>query len=89
MRMLASLLNVALLGFVCYKLAKNGMPMANEIWIALLLLLAPIANLLALRNRQSPTGKTWFNRTWLGLFLERKRLEEELRIKNIHSGSDA
>ena len=87
--MLAKLLNIAVLCFIGYNLAKSGIPKTNEIWIVLLIFLAPVANLLALRNQPSPSSKDWFSRTWLGLFLERKRLEEEQRIKNIRSGSDA
>ena len=89
MRKVAYALNIAMIGFVIYNLAKSGIPKANDVWIVLLISLTPIANLFAIHIQPNPTGRSWFGKTWLGLFLERKRLEEERRIQNIRSGSDA
>ena len=77
MRTLAKLLNIAVIIFVIYNLVDSGMPNADDLFIVLLLSSTPIVSLLALHTHgPMKTG-------WLGLFFERKRLEEEQRIQKL------
>ena len=75
-RLVAILCNVALLGAVAYLLFDKGVPSrTDEILILLLVIAAPVTGLAALL-----TGST---ENLLGLYLERKALEERKKIEEL------
>ncbi len=89
MRKIAILLNIGLIGFVIYNLAESGMPSSDELFVVSLIATTPVVSIWALITHPKETKNGWFGKTWIGLLLERKRLEEESRIKSIRSSSDA
>jgi len=82
MRLLASLLNIALMLFLVYSLLENGAPSADEMWVVSLAFGAPIASLIALYLRLEVNDTSLFS-----LYFERKRLEEMQRIEKLRSGT--
>lgn len=82
MRMLTILLNMGQLVFVAVMLLERGMPSVDDgdFWIALLLTTVPAASLTFLARYRSdkPCGESLFQ-----LYLERRKLEEKIRIKSM------
>ena len=81
MRLLASLLNIALMLFLVYSLLENGAPSADEMGVVSLAFGAPTASLIALYLRPEGNDPSLFS-----LYFERKRLEEMQRIEKLRSG---
>lgn len=74
MKLAAIGLNVLLVVTVLYLFATKGMD-KNEIFLAVLLLAAPIISIVAL----SLEGRE----NWLGLYFKRKALEEKKKIEKL------
>ena len=75
MRLLATLLNFALLGLGVYVLFDHGLKSDQGLWFVLLLLATPTTSLIALRLGGA--------QDWLSLFLQRKALEEKTKIEQL------
>lgn len=76
MRLLASVLNIALIGTMIYLFSEKS-PQGGDLAIFALVLAAPIASLLALRVQHGED--------WLSLYLKRKALEEKRKIEQLNS----
>ena len=77
MRTFAIALNILLLAAASYSFAKYGMGDGkSEILLVLLVFLAPVVSILAILVARE---------NWLTLYLQRKGLEEKLRIENLSS----
>lgn len=82
MRMLALLANAGVLAFVGYLTIANGLPTdADDVVPFLLFIAIPGVSIAALLQTGGVTS------SWLGLFLERKRLEEQSRIAKLKDSS--
>jgi hypothetical protein len=84
MRIIAAILNIALILFVLYILMTRGAPEGNDVPFAVLLFAAPIVNLIAILTGRVSEGNGLFS-----LYLQRKRLEELQRIEKLRSKSGA
>lgn len=80
MRLLATVANLVLLGFAVYVVSKDGLPADafNQRFLAAVLV-APSLSLLVLWSKHSLIPAN----SWLGIFLERKRSEELLKLKQL------
>jgi hypothetical protein len=82
MRRVAQLMNIGVIGLFIYAVVTHGFPV--DFWMDLILLyvllVMPLVNTWAL-TWQQPRG-------WLGLWLQRKRLEEERRIERLQKEGD-
>ena len=77
MRTFAIALNILLLATASYSLAQYGMgDDKSQILLVFLVFLAPVVNILAILVARE---------NWLTLYLQRKGLEEKLRIENLSS----
>lgn len=84
-RLLAILLNVFLLLLIAWNLLELGLPgRSSQLLLFAAMTLAPVASLAAL-VWQAP-GEP---RTWLGLWLRRKTMEERARLRQAESASNA
>lgn len=77
-RITALVLNVVLLGFIFTQLLAHGMPDGDELAMVALLTSVPLLNLVVLLS-----AKTADSCGILRLYLQRKRLEEEAKIKSL------
>lgn len=75
MRTIATLLNIALLLAVAFLVLEEGAPKGGYIWLFVLMVLAPLSALLALRFGGA--------QDWLSLVLQRKALEEKRKIDEL------
>jgi hypothetical protein len=80
LRQAALLLNVLLVLAWTYLMLDSGIPTGEEIPIALLMLFAPAVSVMALLS------STFGEPSWLGLYLRRKRLEEQKKIDALSKG---
>ena len=80
MKIIAAVLNIALLGFLAPLILENGFPgfEDSEFYLTWIAFLAPIFNLLYLFS----SGK---ENNWLSLYLKRKALEEQKKIDQMNS----
>lgn len=77
MRTFAIALNILLLATAGYSFARYGMGNdRSELLLVLLVFLAPVVNILAILVAKE---------NWLTLYLQRKALEEKLRIEGLNS----
>jgi hypothetical protein len=77
MRLIATILDIALIGAVIYLLSDMKSPDGRDLIFAVLFLAAPLASLLALRV---PHGEDW-----MSLYIRRKALEEKKKIEHLNS----
>jgi len=77
MRIIAILLNIAVLLFFAYMITKEGLPKEGKdlIFIFLFLLFTPLINLLYIFIRKEES--------WLTLYFKRKALEEKKKIEEL------
>lgn len=78
MRVLAVLLNVALIVTVAVLLYGNGVPHDEEAFLAALMLLAPASALIVLLLEKHQKSESL-----IALYLKRRRLEETQRIRDL------
>lgn len=76
MRIIAIIANIGLIGLLGALFAKQGAPNTDEAWLVGFLCLTPVLNLIAL-------FPPYFGKTWLGLYLTRKAMEEQKRIDEL------
>lgn len=80
MRLLGIVLNLALIGVVVFLISEEGMPSGGwQIALVVLLVLAPLFNLVLLRNHAGQSN----GQGLLSLYLERKALEERQKIAEL------
>jgi hypothetical protein len=82
---LVVIVNLAQLGFVLYLLADRGLPARHEVLLVLLILGAPIATLLYIFSGE---GRADRQPSLFALFLERAKLEQRKKIKELE-GDDS
>ena len=78
MRVLAMLLNVALIATLAVLLYGNGVPHDEEAFLALIMFLAPGVSLIVLLPQRSPKSEGL-----IALYFKRRRLEESRRIRDL------
>lgn len=76
-RIVATLLNLGIIVFIIVGLTQDG-PRGPEVLVAALFLAAPIASLIALFQQAANDENSL-----MGLFLERKRLEQRKKIEDL------
>lgn len=83
MRTLTILLNLGQLAFMAFLLMEKGIPSVDQddFWIFLLLILVPSITIITFARNRSDIGN---HKTLLGLYLQRRRLEEEKRISQLN-----
>lgn len=79
MRQIVIIANVILVLFCIFAIIKDGFPTGTELLVLLPLLLLPLLNVwyLLLRKDLNET------KSLISLFIKRKRLEEEFKLKKI------
>lgn len=75
MRDIATLLNIALLITAAYLLFSFGLPSGSNVWYFTVMILSPLASLWVIRRGPA--------QDWLSLFLQRKALEEQIRVDEL------
>jgi hypothetical protein len=75
MRTICTILNIVLLAIMGYSLAEDGLPKKDAVLMVSLLFLAPLSTLYVLRLNGAYD--------WLSLYLQRKALEERIRIDDM------
>jgi hypothetical protein len=76
MRTFATLIDLALLITIGVLIADSGVPKGKDLWFFVLVVLAPLTSLIALRFNGA--------QDWLSLLLQRKALEEKRRIEELN-----
>jgi len=76
MRLVAIILNIALIGTVIFLISQDSRMSGKEIAMAALFLSAPIASLIAF----------YFNKgeSWVSLYFKRKAMEEKAKIDKLN-----
>ncbi len=80
MKILATILNILLIGVVIVEFFKSGIPKGNDWWIFIPLVFAPIFSIIALYIQKGDN--------WLSLFLKRKALEEKQKIDQLNKNKE-
>jgi len=83
MRLIATSFNVALLGLICFSFATKGFPDGDGIYLVLTVIAAPVASLVALWSQSAALPQ----KSWLSMFIERKRLEEAQKLAAVRATS--
>lgn len=83
MKGIAVILNTISLGFIVWLLYDNGMPKNEEGWFILILIGANVTSLIAILKSQF-----FSDNSFIGLWLQRKKLEEQQKINKLNSQKD-
>ena len=77
---LTTLGDVAMMGLLVYGITQSST--GRDIFPMLLLVVLCLFNLWSIWHDR------FFGKTWLGLYIKRKRLEEQVKIENLESGEN-
>ena len=77
MRIPAIILNVGLLLYIAFMLAKHGVPKGEDLFFAALFTIVPIVNIFGLWNVGGDG--------WISLYFRRKALEERRKIDDLNA----
>lgn len=77
MRIPAIVLNVGLLLYIAFILAKHGVPRGEELFFVALFTIVPIVSIFALLNVGGDD--------WISLYFRRKALEERRKIDDLNA----
>jgi len=80
MKIITVLLNIISLCFIGYMLNKNGMPNNDEIFLVLILVSANVTALITILKFK--------DNTLLGLYIQRKMLEEQKKIEILNTNKN-
>jgi hypothetical protein len=84
MKVIAALLNIALLVFVVYEFTENGFPSSSsDKLIVSLIVFSPIANLWCIFF-----SKISSSNNFIALYFKRKSLEEKMKIEALQRSKD-
>lgn len=85
MRYITYLLNFIVLGAVAFLFATQGAPRNDELWIVILMTLAPFFSIITLfcSQKEGKVSQKEGKVSWLTLYIRRKRLEEISKIEQL------
>ena len=84
MKIIATLLNIALLAFVAYEFTENGFPSSSsDKFIFSLIVFSPMANLWCIFFPKISSSNNF-----IALYFKRKALEEKVKIEALQKSKD-